>query len=118
MEKCGNAKKCQNDFALWLLPFGFSLTEDCLGHLRSAPKWFEEGAMGLCEGKHPRESFKIVVFFLPCGLFFILQVIFHYPAGRKHYTCNSMAIKSARVSANFSVINSETIQECKCNGEL
>ena len=42
----------------------------------------------------------------------------HYPAGRKYYTCTSKTIKSVSVSVIFFVINSETIQECKCNGKL
>ena len=49
---------------------------------------------------------------------FCLLVSAFYPAGRNYYTCNSKAIKSVSVSVVFFVVNSETIQECKRNGEL
>ena len=41
-----------------------------------------------------------------------------YPAGRNYYTCNWKTIKSVSASVILFVINSETVQECKCNGEL
>ena len=44
----------------------------------------------------------------------------YYPAGRNYYTCNSKTIKSVSVSVSVIdfVINSEEIQECRCNGVM
>ena len=40
------------------------------------------------------------------------------PCGPNYYTCHSKPIKNVSVSVTFFVTSSETIQECKCYGEL
>ena len=75
----------------------------------------------------PKPPFYETALWLPRGLLFlffgwvslfVFVLPFYYPAGRNYYTCSSKTIKSVSVSVIYFVINSEAIQECKCNEDL